>query len=199
MVIKQQIVNFFRKNLLASASIREISLSLKKSYSKVHQAIKELEKEGMIKIEQKGQAKFCSFSFTDEAINYASFLEEQEALKRKVPNIIKILNLKELSDDIIIVAGSYADYSEKRQSDVDLVVLTSDKNIVKKQKLIENESITFKPEFHIYVFNYKDFSEMLFDDKDNYGKEVFKKHLILKNSRKFYELTKEAIRHGYKG
>ena len=40
---------------------------------------------------------------------------------------------------------------------------------------------------------------MLKEKSENYGKEIVKNKIILKNARIFYELIKEAIENGYKG
>ena len=40
---------------------------------------------------------------------------------------------------------------------------------------------------------------MLLDTKENYGKEIFKNRLLFRNSRRYYELIKEAIKNGFRG
>ncbi len=83
---------------------------------------------------------------------------------------------------------------------MDLVVIVPDKeNIVSLQKLIENRTMLLIPNIHLYVFRKKDFIEMLTTKEENYGKEIVKKNIILKNAHIFYELVKEAVENGYKG
>ena len=73
-----------------------------------------------------------------------SFIEKEEAFKRKIPNIDKILEFDSFLDDILIVTGSYAKGTQTKKSDLDLVIITKD-DVVQKQKLMENE----KPR-HLY-------------------------------------------------
>jgi len=101
---------------------------------------------------------------------------------------------------LILATGSYARGDYTKKSDLDLVIIIPNKeNVVNIQKLVENITILFVPEIHLYVFTKKDFIEMLKDKKDNYGKEIVKNRIILKNANIFYELIKEAIEKEYKG
>ena len=83
---------------------------------------------------------------------------------------------------------------------MDLVVIVPDKeNLVAVQKLVENKTMLFVPSVHLYVFRKKDFIEMLNSKEENYGKEIVKNRIMLKNAQIFYELIKEAVENGYKG
>lgn len=83
---------------------------------------------------------------------------------------------------------------------MDLVIIVPDKeDIVSLQKLIENKTMLLIPKIHLYVFRKKDFIEMLTAKEENYGKEIVKNRIILKNAQIFYELLKEAAENGYKG
>ena len=81
---------------------------------------------------------------------------------------------------------------------MDLVIIISEKeNVVSAQKLVENMTMLFVPKIHLYVLRKKDFLEMLRSKEENYGKEIVKNKIILKNAQMFYELVKEAIENGY--
>ena len=197
---QERILNLFRRNILLKSTIRQISLNLKKSYSKIHAAVKELEKKNIIIIRKVGKSSVCEIKLSPEIISIFSFLDEQEARERSLPNYEKLLSLREVSDYLIIVAGSYAKRTQNKKSDMDLVVIVPDKeNIVNVKGLIENLTMLYLPEIHLYVFKRKDFIDMLNEKEENYGKEIFKNHIILKNAYVYYELIKEAIEHGFKG
>ncbi|MBS3078511.1 nucleotidyltransferase domain-containing protein [Candidatus Pacearchaeota archaeon] len=119
-------------------------------------------------------------------------------MSKKIPNIEKILDFKEFLDDIVLVTGSYANNKQTSKSDIDLVIITKE-DPFKKQKLIDNLTSLFLPKFHPIVISYKDFIEMLLDTKENYGKEIFKNRLLFRNSRRYYELIKEAVKNGFRG
>ncbi len=196
--VQESIINLFRKDVFLSESMRKISLILKKPYPRVYDAIKELEHKKIIKIKKFGNSNICSINLGEEAISFFSLLDKQEAFSRNIPNINKILEFKEFLDDIIVVAGSYASGKQQKNSDIDIAIITKE-NSHKKQKLMENLTLTINPQIHVVAFCFKDFIEMLLNDEFNFGKEVFKNHLIFRNPERYYELIKEAIKNGFKG
>ena len=194
-----RILGLFRKALFLKVSIRELMNKIEsKSYQRVYEAVEELVKKNVLISEKIGNTNLISLNLSREAILLLSFLDEKEG--NKIPNYSKILDIKEISDYLILVTGSYASVKFNKKSDIDLVVIVSDKeDVVSIQKLVENKTMLFVPSVHLYVFRKKDFVEMLTDKKENYGKEIVKNKIILKNAQRFYELVKEAIDNGYKG
>lgn len=193
-----QIMNLFRKNIFLKKTIREVSIILKKDYPNTYNAIIELEKGGLLKIEKIGKSKLCSIELNKKTISLFSFLDEQESFETNIPNINKILDVKEFSDDAILVTGSYVSGKQTKASDIDLVLIVKEKAF-EKQKLLENTTSLMIPKVHVLVFSSKDFTDMLLDKKPNLGKEIFNKRLIFKNTTKYYNLINEAIEHGFRG
>ena len=193
-----EILNLYRKDIFLSKTIRELSKMLKKDYPNVYNAVKELNEKKIINIKKIGNSKICSISLNSETISLFSFLDEGEAFSKNMPNIQKILEFKEFLDDIVLVTGSYAKGEEKKTSDIDLVIITKDKTF-NKQKLIENLTSLLLPKIHSIVLSQKDFIKMLLDKKPNFGKEIFKNRLLLRNSSRYYNLLKEAIENGFRG
>ncbi len=196
-----QILKLFKKSPFLESSIREIAKKLgKKSYQRIYEAVKELEKKKILKSKRVGHSNLASLDLTSQAISFLSFLDEQEALSKNIPNYDKIMSMKEISQYLIIITGSYAKNTQTKSSDLDLVIIIPDnQKAVDNQKLVENLTLLFRPKIHLYVFNNKDFLEMLLDKKENYGKEIFKNHIILKNAYIYYEILKEAIENGFRG
>jgi len=196
---KLVILNLFRKNIFLKISILALTKKLnKKSYPRIYGAVKELEKDKILKIQKYGSLNLTSLELGQNSLLELSYLDEQESFSRKIPNINKILDFKEFLDDIILVTGSYASGKETPKSDIDLVIITKD-DAFKKQKLIDNTTSLLIPKIHPIVISYKDFVEMLLDTKENYGKEIFKNRLLFRNSGRYYELIKEAIKNGFRG
>ncbi|MFH1365755.1 MAG: nucleotidyltransferase domain-containing protein [archaeon] len=192
------IMNLFRKNIFLKKTIREISILLKKDYPNTYNAIIELEKEGFLKIEKIGKSKVCSVELNQKTISLFSFLDEQESFEANIPNMNKILDFKEFSDNLLLVTGSYVLGKQTKTSDIDLVLIVKEKAF-EKQKLLENITSLMIPKFHALVFSYKDFIDMLLDKKPNLGKEILNKRLIFRNTIRYYNLIKEAIEHGFRG
>lgn len=194
-----RILNLFRKDIFLKSSIRGIMKRINsKSYQRVYEAIGSLEKKQIITFEKLGNTNLVHLKMSRNTFINLAFLDEQE--NNKIPNASKIIELKDITDYLIIVTGSYAKDMATKNSDLDLVIITQDKeDVVHIQKLVENLTMLFIPKIHLYVFTKKDFVEMLTDKKENYGKEIFKNHIILKNAQIYYELINEAIENGFKG
>ncbi|MFH1365374.1 MAG: nucleotidyltransferase domain-containing protein [archaeon] len=193
------ILNLFRKDIFFKASIREIMKRIdSKSYQRVYEAIASLEKNHILSSEKIGNTNQICLKMSRNTLLNLSFLDEQE--NENIPNAQKIIAFKEITDYLIIASGSYAKGHANKKSDLDLVIIIPDKeDVVHIQKLVENLTMLFVPEVHLYVFKKKDFIEMLTEKKENYGKEIFKNHVILKNAQIYYELLTEAIENGFKG
>ncbi len=195
-----EILSLFRKDILLKSSILKISKKSGKAYQRTYDSVKELEKKKILKIEKIGNTNLVSLLLTRESILHLSFLDEQEAMQKKLLSFDKIAGLKEISHYLIVVTGSYAKGTQSKSSDLDLIIAIPDnEKAIEIQKLVENLTLTFYPKIHLYVFNNKDILEMLLDKKENYGKEIFRHHIILKNAYIYYEILKEAIENGFKG
>jgi len=143
-----RILNLFRKNIFLKATILEIMHLLKnKSYQRIYESIRELERKNMVELTSIGNSQLCELRLSLETISTISFLEEQEALSRKIPCIKEMLEFKEFKEDIILITGSYAKGNQTPKSDIDLVIITRD-DAYHKQKLIENMTALFKPAIH---------------------------------------------------
>lgn len=194
-----KILELFRKNLFLKASIRELMNKIEsKSYQRVHEAVERLVKKNILNSEKVGNTNLISLKLSRESMLNLAYFDEQEG--KKMPNYSKIIEIREISDYLVLVAGSYASGKFNKKSDMDLVVIIPDKeNVVSLQKRIENLTMLFIPQIHLHVFTKRDFVEMLTDKKENYGKEIVKNKIILKNAQIFYELTRDAVENGYKG
>ena len=194
-----EIVNLFRKNPFLEASMLDIKKRLKNnSYQRVYEAVKELEKNKILKSRKIGNSNLISINLSPQSVNELSYLDEKESFSRKIPSIDKILDFKEFLDDIILITGSYSKGTENHRSDIDIVIITKE-DVFKKQKLIDNLTMLFIPKIHPIVISYKDFVDMLLSNSENYGKEIFKNRLLFRNSYRYYEIIKEAINNGFRG
>ena len=192
------ILNLYRKNIFLAKTIRDLSFFAKKDYPSVYNAVKELSSKKIIKIKKVGKSKVCELNLSQETFSILSYLDEQEALSKKIPNIREIIEIKEFLDDILLVTGSYAKGTETKKSDIDLVIITREKAF-SRQKLIENLTSLMLPKIHPIVITQKDFIEMLLSKEQNFGKEIYKNRLIFKNSSRYYSLLKEAVENGFRG
>jgi predicted nucleotidyltransferase len=196
-----EIINLFRKNPFQKLSTLQINKGLKKNaYSRVYDAVKSLEKNNILRITKLGNSNLAELNLNHNSIPYLSLLDEQEAIEKNIPCLEKLVSIKEIANYLLIITGSYAKGTQKKSSDLDLVILIPDnEQAIDAQKMIENLTYLLHPPVHLFVLNQKDFIEMLLEKKENYGKEIFRNRLLLKNAGIYYDLLKEAIEHGFKG
>jgi len=199
------VIDMFRHNLFGQYTIHDLMKRLsKKSYIRIFEAVKKLNKMGIIKIEPKGRAKICSINLDEtKAMAYLSLLDELDSQSRKyipMDNVKELLDSLPLSFFTFIITGSYAAGKQTKNSDLDIVVLAED-GIDKKRILaiLISKGRTMIPEIHPYVFTRSEFLQMLADKETNYGKLFFHKRLIVSGAENYYMMVKEAIRNGFRG
>ncbi|MEK6864253.1 MAG: nucleotidyltransferase domain-containing protein [Nanoarchaeota archaeon] len=195
-----KILELFRKRLFGWLSISEINKALKKgTYKSTYFNILSLQKKGVLLTEKRGNTVFCRISLESmQAIRSLSMVDEEIAEKAKIPNIKEIISAIKPKYFTLIVTGSYAKGSQKPDSDLDLVVITGNKEDTKLiLNSIINKSRTMLPEVHPYIFKEQEFMQMLLDNEPNYGKETYKNRLIFFGAEQFYLIAREASKHGF--
>ena len=197
-----RIIELYRKNLFASYTIREIMKKINtKSYNWIHNAVKKLKIENILKCEEKGKRILCSINLEEQkTLIYLSLIEETNPLIKKIPNLKKITEFMPLDFHILLISGSYADGSFTEKSDIDVVVIINKKEDRKfLLNKLSNEGDLMIPKLHPYVFTREEFLEMLTNKEENYGKETAKKHIIIAGAELFYTILREAIENGFRG
>ena len=197
-----RIIELYRKNIFASYTIREIMKKINtKSYNWIHNAVKKLKIENILKCEEKGKRILCSINLEEQkTLIYLSLIEETNPLIKKIPNLKKITEFMPLDFHILLISGSYADGSFTEKSDIDVVVIINKKEDRKfLLNKLSNEGDLMIPKLHPYVFTREEFLEMLTNKEENYGKETAKKHIIIAGAELFYTILREAIENGFRG
>lgn len=207
MTQEYKIDSAFIKEPWKKITYKEIEkLSSKKSRSYIYRALNRLISEEIIKKEEVG--KTLVYETNLESLNarsYLGYLEEYNARTyEQIPSgiISKLSTLmyKVTPFFILLVTGSYAKGKQNKSSDLDVVIICDDS--IKTKRIyaeLQHESDSSIPKVHLYAFNRKDFLTMLTDEKENYGKEMARHHLIFAGGSNYYEILKEAIKRGFRG
>ncbi|MBI5061533.1 MAG: nucleotidyltransferase domain-containing protein [Candidatus Aenigmarchaeota archaeon] len=175
----------------------------KKSYSWIFNQVKRLEKEGIVILEKKGMANFCSLNFENPlTFEYLSYAEAMKLKSQKLPTreIKKIFNLMPEKYFTLIITGSYAKGGAEKDSDLDTVVVVNEKKAVKEtlNVLLEKGGLMI-PKIHPYVFTKTEFLRMLLSKEANYVKLAERNRIIVFGAANYYLMLKEAIAHGFNG
>ena len=198
---QSEILMLYRKDIFLSKTIREISIMLNKSYPKVFEAIKSLEKENIISIRKAGKSSICEINPNERTIGLLSIIESELLSERKdlpLKNINKIANKIKNPFYILIICGSYAEGKQKSTSDLDIAIIIPDSEDKKNYTIALKEGELIIPEVHGYVFNKEEFHQMLINEEFNYGKELVKKHIIYYGAEQYYKILFGAMKNGFK-
>ena len=198
-----KIIGLLRKNLDRGLTILEISKTLKIGYDPAHNHITEMDKQGIITINKVGNAKQCSLNIkngkTRNLLQEADLAKAESIYKEntKIKNILEILITKLTEKYIaetqsIILFGSYAKNTQKKDSDIDILFIVND---LKKKELredIERECSSFEYSHNIkispIITDITEFKKMLVAKELNVGKEAREYGISLYGSEKFWRI-----------
>lgn len=189
---------------LKSKSLHQIALDTKLMYVTVHKIIPILLKRKIIKSEKKGKANLISIDFENAKIEDLSsaILSEKAKLMKKYPKIaILIKEIEEALSEklyILLLFGSYAKEKEKKESDVDLLFIISNRKDIEAYKEKINKALklsTLKKDFNIVTTD--DFMDML-NQKYTVGREAFEQGIVLFGTEPYYAMVKDHVtKRGY--
>ncbi len=159
--------------------LRGLSRQLGESHSTVLRRLNRLVKENVLDYKTEGKNKVFFIRKNLQAKNYVFNAERYKLIKllKKYPKLGVIIEdvLKKSRGNLVILFGSYAKFSAKRDSDIDIYIET------RSRKLKEDvESVHSGISVKIGDF---DLSSPLI-------KEIVKNHVILKGVEEFYEKIK---------
>jgi len=176
--------------------------SKKKSESYVYTTLKKFVKEQILNEEKAGNVVLYKLNLRNlKARVYAGFVAEHIAWNKKnIPyNDLQNIASKIPTDFFIfIITGSYAQNRQKRDSDIDVAVISSQEPKKIYAELRHDCELNIPP-IHLYVFKKSEFLKMLLDDKANYGREIAKNSLILSGGKEYFKILSEAIKNGFNG
>ena len=202
---EHQILEEFVKTPWKKFTFREIKkLSGKKSESYVYTSLKKFVKSNILKEERAGNVVLYSLNLSlHKTMAYTSFVLEYLSWNKKY---IPYKDLEKIASKVptklftFIITGSYANNTQKKTSDIDVVILCDDTFETKKvyAELKQDCELNI-PFIHLYVFKNSEFLEMLLNKEANYGKEIVNKNLILFGAENYYKIMGDAIKNGFAG
>ncbi len=195
-VLEPYLVNFFREY-----SYKELK-GKEKSNNAVQSAIKRFKDKNLLMERKLGTSKLYSLNQKNELVYPLLELMAQEKLSLIVKKSITILR-KELEKYIlfysVVIFGSYANNTHKKDSDLDMAVIIPDESFEKDLKIAvhsaENKSLL---NLDVHIITVDDFKEMLTAEYADLGKEIATKNLPVYNAEIFYKIIMWGINHGFK-
>lgn len=159
---------------------RDISKKMKMNQKTVSNILNKLEKEHLLKFAIEGKNKYYYLNKLNIHIKEIVKLIE---INKKINFIEKYKRSRDLfnklesrTDGILVVFGSYANFSANEKSDLDLLIIGNYMEVRDLEQL-----------YNIKI-NIVKIDKMKFKKEDILIKEVIKNHIILKRAEEFIEL-----------
>lgn len=187
----------YKQSNLELFSIRKISQKAELAYADTYNAIKKLEKKDLIKVKEIANNKAVMFNYEETIVgSYIENLKTKKFLK-KFSKINHFLNLfKEQIEFIsftIILFGSYAKGKQKKNSDLDLIILCEDNFLEELEQAFNKAKEYSTLKFDVNIFSYKEFTSMLKENKKiNIATEAYKNHFILTGYENYFKCINKA-------
>lgn len=191
MLTKEQlkILSVFKKRLFFQLTFRQIKEKAKqKSNNLIQRAIKEFKKQEIIKTKKTGDVTTYSLNYDNNlTCSYLNLINDLEIAKNKLlpKEILNTLQWKISRNTqlfILIVFGSYVKSNADEKSDLDIAVIVKSEE-TKKEILPFIETLKRRELRNIdyHVFTEADFIEMLNEEQENLGKQIYKNSIIYYN------------------
>jgi len=199
---KIELLKIWKDRLFGEFSISEImKFSGKKTKPWVFNTLKLLVKNRVLNSKRKGNLDIYNLNLDNPlAIQSLQYLEAQENSNfsqiELISDIIKRIKEKNYS---LIVFGSYAKNKQTKGSDIDICFLVENKDTEKKIRSYVNElKLDYFIKIDEHYITYRDFMEMLLSEEENLGKQIFRNHKVFYNPDIYYQIIKEAYKHGFR-
>lgn len=198
----QALLSVWKNKPFAQLTILDVMhLSRKSSKPWVFNALKALEKRGLLVMARKGNLNLYSLNLENPVVpSLLHFLEWDEGFPLKHNEVIKtILNKIPLRYGFtLLIFGSHADGSAKQDSDLDLCFIVGNDRLSKLLKPYVGEAALQSPvDFDVHYITFDDFVSMLVRDEENLAKQIFRKNRMIFNPAVYFNLLKEAHKCGF--
>jgi predicted nucleotidyltransferase len=159
--------------------VRGLAKALNTNQTTIARKVQELYEDNIVDFKQEGKNKVFSLKKTLEAKQYACFVEIYKLLEtlKRYPRLRRIVDQikKNKKITLAILFGSYAKYTAKKDSDIDIYINTKNTRLKEEVELIDSK-ISLK------IGKYDRDSLLI--------REIEKNHIILKGAELYYEKNK---------
>ena len=199
---KIKLMEAWKSNPFAEFGIAEImDITGKKSKPWVFNALKLLEKSSLLLSKRKGNLDIYRLNLDNPFLLKAlQYLESQNNLSFPQLSVIaETMNKVPVKNYSLLVFGSYAENKQTKESDLDICFLTENTQAEKRIKPYFNDvKLNHNVDIDEQYITFNDFIKMLLRNEENLGKQIFRKHILFYNADIYYQLIKEANKHGFR-
>lgn len=165
--------------LLERKHSRALARILKYPVSTLSRKLNELVKENVLDCKEEGKNKVYFLKRTPQARSYIFMAEFYKVLKliKNYPEMEVIITeiLKNTNAKLVMIFGSYAKFRAKKDSDIDIYIETTNRNVKKRIEEIHSK-------IRVKIGRFSINSPLI--------REIIKDHIIIRGVEYFYEKAK---------
>ena len=202
---REKVLAYLSRCIGRKVTMNAISEELGLSYGYVHATIYKLYSEGIVKMEQVGNYKLLSVDLSN-MLAVAELVRVHVKMAREVLGTsAKLKKLEVLTNDLgkrkdilsIVLFGSQARLEARKTSDIDLLIIISERRTAAVQD-IKSEVRTFEVREFLkiqpFIVDFTMFGRMLQSREElNVGKEALKDGIILHGYENYWKMVGEAL------
>jgi predicted nucleotidyltransferase len=197
-----RLLDVWRENPFADFTISEVmKRSGKKTKPWAFNALKLMTEKHLLTLRKKGNINVYQLDLKNPClVQMLQYLEAQKNVDFPLLEVMmETIGTIRSRNYCLLLFGSYAENRQTKTSDLDVCFLVENKTAEKTIKPYFNEvKLDFPVTIDEHYITFDDFVKMLLNDEENLGKQIFRKHKIFLNSDIYYQLIKEAYRHGFR-
>lgn len=200
-----KVLEVFERDVFREHTFTEIKeTSREKSSNLIQTALKELAEQKILQRSKRGNLVFYASNPENFLVEYCLGLIQQAKLQRYSKEARKAMQsivselVKRNPFCSILLFGSYASMQQTKQSDMDIAIITENKEQHKDYETgLKSLSLKLFVKIDYHLITAKEFVEMLLVDYENVGKQVYENNIPLYNNFVYYSLLKEARKNGF--
>lgn len=180
---KLKIINYLGKHLDQNFTMHELSNLVAIPYATFYRVLRDMV--GLVDLHTVGKAKVVKLNITNKIIkSYLAISSEEEKNQYlEKHTIIKKIISEFQTDDVVVLFGSYAKGTQKKDSDIDLMIINESG---KKDIFFSKYELLFKIRINPIFLTIREFKSMIKEKDENVGKQAVKYNIILNNPELFW-------------
>jgi predicted nucleotidyltransferase len=183
----KQILKILIENKEKAFSIRKLSILRKINYKSAYNAIKKLNEQNLITIENLGNTTNCSFNYNFNPLVFEVEYERTGELLKNKDFMVIHRYLTELNSQFIaLIFGSYAKNTQKSNSDIDILLISENPSKIEQELLLIPKNI------HLTAVTPKEFILMAKSREFSVVQEAIKSNIIFIGIEDYYLVLKNA-------
>ena len=188
MIIRTRVLRHLLETRGREQSIRQIAQATRTDYKNTYLAVKGLVREKAVSVEQFGHSKRVRLARLSPAL-MAAEVERREALladKGLAVMLDQLMRDLGTSLSVLLLFGSYAKKTQRKGSDIDLMLIVPDGREEQSEKKLHASLSLLPLPVHALVFSESQFRRMLSSEGQNVVKQAVACAVILHNIESYY-------------